>query len=505
MSSASIAVNSPSSSNHFIKDGVTSVNVNRLCSFSFESGLFGSKIPTKKLSLSVNGTRPTRPERISYTGLEPVKASSRSFDVVIVGAGVIGLTIARQFLTGSDLSVAIVDKAVPCSGATGAGQGYIWMVHKNSASETWELTKRSHQLWKMLAETIRDQGMDPLQVLGWKKTGSLLVGRTPEDSVMLRKRVSQLSEAGVRAEYLSTDELHSKEPAIYVGTDGGAAFAPDDCQLDAHQAVSYIEKTPMIYRLTDLLHRKADMQSSIMSQLQFRSTSSGEFEAVQTSNNTLYGKAIVVAAGCWSRSLMHDLFKGSHIQLDALVMPRKGHLLVFENFNPLQLNHGSMEVGYVDYQNATFPLGLDDQSQTLSVSMTATIDMMGNLVLGSSRQFAGFSTEVDDSIVLHIWKRAGEFFPKLKEPSLTDFIKNRKVRVGLRPYMPDGKPVIGNVPGLSNLFLATGHEGGGLSMVTFLSSVPYSGNFYIVPFRNKQYGSFLVCLQSGDQSTIDLT
>lgn len=67
------------------------------------------------------------------------------------------------------------------------------------------------------------------------------MGRTPEDSVMLRKRVSQLSEAGVRAEYLSTDELHSKEPAIYVGTDGGAAFAPDDCQLDAHRAVSYIE------------------------------------------------------------------------------------------------------------------------------------------------------------------------------------------------------------------------------------------------------------------------
>lgn len=38
------------------------------------------------------------------------------------------------------------------------------------------------------------------------------------------------------------------------------------------------------------------------------------------------------------------------------------------------------------------------------------------------------------------------------------------MRVGLRPYMPDGKPVIGPVPGLANVFLATGHEGGGLSM-----------------------------------------
>jgi len=44
-----------------------------------------------------------------------------AYDVVIVGAGIIGLAIARHFLISSDLSVAIVDKEVPCSGATGAG------------------------------------------------------------------------------------------------------------------------------------------------------------------------------------------------------------------------------------------------------------------------------------------------------------------------------------------------------------------------------------------------
>lgn len=36
----------------------------------------------------------------------------------------------------------------------------------------------------------------------------------------------------------------------------------------------------------------------------------------------------------------------------------------------------------------------------------------------------------------------------------------------------DGKPVIGPVPGLSNVFLASGHEGGGLSMVTLSLSPP---------------------------------
>lgn len=61
---------------------------------------------------------------------------------------------------------------------------------------------------------------------------------------------------------------------------------------------------------------------------------------------------------------------------------------MLENFNSLQLNHGLMEVGYVDHQTAA-PLPsiltseVFDHGQSLSVSMTATMDTMGNLVLGN--------------------------------------------------------------------------------------------------------------------------
>ena len=50
----------------------------------------------------------------------PISASHEAFDVVVIGAGIIGFSIARQLLIHSDLSVALVDKAVPLSGATGA-------------------------------------------------------------------------------------------------------------------------------------------------------------------------------------------------------------------------------------------------------------------------------------------------------------------------------------------------------------------------------------------------
>jgi glycine/D-amino acid oxidase-like deaminating enzyme len=106
----------------------------------------------------------------------------------------------------------------------------------------WDLTLRSHELWHKLAESLTDDGLDPEELLGWKKTGSLLIGRTTEECVALKQKVHELSEAGLRTEYLSSAELLLKEPAILVNDNTGAAFLPDDSQLDAHRAVAYIEK-----------------------------------------------------------------------------------------------------------------------------------------------------------------------------------------------------------------------------------------------------------------------
>ncbi|CAN6544989.1 unnamed protein product [Malus baccata var. baccata] len=137
---------------------------------------------------------------------------------------------------------------------------------------------------------------------------------------------------------------------------------------------------------------------------------------------------------------MRDLLKESELVLDVPVKPRKGHLLVLENLNSFHLNHGLMEVGDVDHQTANLLPSistselLNQDEQTLSVSMTAIMDAMENIILGSSRQFAEFCTELEESIISRIWERAGEFFPKLKEKPLSDISKSREVRVGLRPY-----------------------------------------------------------------------
>ncbi|XP_021310660.1 uncharacterized protein LOC8058997 isoform X2 [Sorghum bicolor] len=423
-------------------------------------------------------------------------------DVVVVGAGIVGLAIARHLLLHTSLSVAIADAAVPCSGATGAGtlpsalalmvrcfslhgvgcnkslglflgwgslwagQGYIWMSHRRPGSDTWELALRSKQLWEELAAEVDGQGGGGARErLGWMRTGSLLVGRTSEELDTLEERTKVLSQAGIHVEFLSASSLHALEPALSVGKDGGAMFLPQDCQIDAFQAVSLIEKTNNSYS-SEGRYREFynDPAMSLI-----RSEVTGTVEAVQTSRNILYGrKAFIIASGAWTRSLLHSFLEPA-LMLDIPVKPRKGHLLVLEKFDKVKLNHALMEVGYVDHQiakpNSTHMASesSEDELGALSVSMTATVDTKGNLVLGSSREFKGFSREVDRSVVQCIWERAGEFFPAMKNVSF-DIDQNTQIRIGHRPYMPDGKPVIDFIPDLPNILIATGHEGNGLTL-----------------------------------------
>ncbi|GMY14409.1 D-amino acid dehydrogenase-like [Fagus crenata] len=73
--------------------------------FSSSRSLFlGSKLVSTKTTRLRN-----RPESVSLSRWHPISASCcESFDVTIIGAGIIGLTIARQLLIWSELSVAVV-------------------------------------------------------------------------------------------------------------------------------------------------------------------------------------------------------------------------------------------------------------------------------------------------------------------------------------------------------------------------------------------------------------
>eukprot|EP00252_Welwitschia_mirabilis_P006721 TRINITY_DN1761_c0_g1_i2.p1 TRINITY_DN1761_c0_g1~~TRINITY_DN1761_c0_g1_i2.p1 ORF type:complete len:461 (-),score=73.18 TRINITY_DN1761_c0_g1_i2:339-1721(-) len=386
-------------------------------------------------------------------------------DVAIVGAGIIGLTIARQLLLKTPLSVSIIDAKRPCAGATGAGQGYIWMGYRIPGNDKWDLETRSKQLWEEFVQDVEDSGLDPVKTLGWKKTGSLLVGKTADECLALQQRADQLQSAGIRAQFYSGSSLRELEPSLEVGENGGAIFVPDDSQIDARLATSFIQKKNTLFTPEGRYNEFFDNPVLMFT----RSEHTGQIR-VHTSENTFDAqRAIVIAAGVWSFEVVQRLAEELCFPLHVAVRPRKGHLLVLRRPPTMQLNHGLMELDYCKHQ-----LGLvwpenrsgfgDKLTLETSVSMTATHDSMGNLVLGSSRQFSGFDCQTENDIVESIIKRGADFFPALRSLSIDDLLAGGDIRTGLRPYMPDGKPVIGSVPNAPSIFLATGHEGAGLCM-----------------------------------------
>jgi sarcosine oxidase subunit beta len=94
----------------------------------------------------------------------------------------------------------------------------------------------------------------------------------------------------------------------------------------------------------------------------------------------------------------------------------------------------------------------------VQVALVAELTTSGTLLLGSSREFAGFDREVSLAVMQAIARRAIRFLPSLAG---TPVIRSY---AGLRPWSADHLPLIGPVDSVPGFYVATGHEGAGICL-----------------------------------------
>jgi sarcosine oxidase subunit beta len=82
----------------------------------------------------------------------------------------------------------------------------------------------------------------------------------------------------------------------------------------------------------------------------------------------------------------------------------------------------------------------------------------GNLVIGSTSRFVGLDRSPTLAGIRYVLDQARRIMPAVDE------VRMLRAWAGLRPYTPDGLPLLGWAPGVEGLVLATGHDGSGIGM-----------------------------------------
>jgi glycine/D-amino acid oxidase-like deaminating enzyme len=129
------------------------------------------------------------------------------------------------------------------------------------------------------------------------------------------------------------------------------------------------------------------------------------------------------------------------------VRKRKGHLVITDRY-PGWVRHQLVELGYHKSAHST-----TEDSVAFNVQPRRT----GQLLIGSSRQFGVTHSSIDHQMLTRMLRRAQEYMPGLADLSAI------RSWTGFRAATPDQLPLIGPCPTDERLYLATGHEGLGIT------------------------------------------
>lgn len=353
-------------------------------------------------------------------------------DVVVVGAGIVGTAVAAR-LAGAGAEVCVVERSAPAAGSSSAGEGNILVSDKLPGPEL-ELARRSLVLW-------RELGDEESARIELQEKGGLVVARRADQLAALDALAGAQAAAGVKVQRVEADALRALEPHLTRAA-VGAVFYEEDAQVQPMHAVR--AQAARAVAAGCRLVRGADVLGWRVQAPAGRGRLQTAADVATTLGVVRAGSAVVNAGGPWAAEVAQRL--GSRLP----VMPRRGHVLVTEPVGVLT-PHKVYEADYVGSIHDRADAGWRCSSV---VEATAS----GTMLLGSSREFAGWAASPDPAVVAAIAGRAVALFPALRRVRLL------RTYVGFRPATPDRLPVIGWDADVAGLLHATGHEGAGIGL-----------------------------------------
>ncbi|EEN02712.1 Sarcosine oxidase, beta subunit [Bacillus thuringiensis IBL 4222] len=280
----------------------------------------------------------------------------------------------------------------------------------------------------------------------YRAPGSILVCESDEEMEAAQQWVDRQKEAGLPFRMLDRQDIREESPFFADDLLGGLECATDSTVNPYLLAFSLLSEAQKF-------GAKAFKQTEVKS---MKIETNGSF-VVETTNGTFTAKQVVNAAGVWAPKI------GQMLNVNIPIEPRKGHIIVASR----QQHVGCRKVMEFGYLISKFggKRKVDALTEKYGVALVFEPTESQNFLIGSSREFVGFHTRINNEVIKCIANRAIRFYPKMADMMVI------RSYAGLRPWTEDHLPIISRVEHIPNYFIAAGHEGDGISLAAVTGKV----------------------------------
>jgi glycine oxidase len=342
------------------------------------------------------------------------KPVPESADVAVVGAGIIGLSVAWR-LACRGLAVAVFDRGAAGDGASFAATGMLAAAAElePGGEDLLALCLESQRLWPAFRDDLEAASGIPVD---YRDEGTLLVALGREEVERLRFRHDLQSRAGLSARWVSGPEARAIEPGLRPAVTAGI-FCPDDHQVDPRCVIPALRQA--------LAKSGGDLVENAPAVIDH---AGGRIAGVQVGDRFCRAPVVVVATGAWTAS--EEVLPAG---LTVPVRPLKGQALALRTDPRLP--------------------ALTHVVWTEDVHLAPKAD--GRLIVGATVEERGFDAAVTAGGLYALLEGARRALPSIEEMEV------EAVWTGFRPTSDDDAPIIGATP-LCGLLIATGHHRNGV-------------------------------------------
>jgi sarcosine oxidase, subunit beta len=340
----------------------------------------------------------------------------KSADVIIIGGGIVGSSIAYHLTEAGIRNVVVLEREThQGKGSTGKSMGGVRAQFSTPISI--QMSLYSIPFFDTFDEVMGHPS-------GYRPQGYLFVATDPRHMAYLRENYQRQVEAGLKTVHLlCPDDIRRIAPEIRSDDVIGGSFCSTDGFVDPHSVMTgfmqkAMERGVQLLRETEVTGIPVDAQGVC---------------GVETSQGTIAGRVVVNAAGAWAGQVARQA------GIDLPVEPLRRMLVPTEPFE--KVSHES-------------PMVVD-----MSTGFHYRPEGRGLLLAWNDpEETPGFKTNFDRAFIEKVLTRGVNRLPVLEEAE----VNPKRAWAGLYEMTPDHFPVIGPVKGLPGLFLANGFSGHGV-------------------------------------------